>query len=675
MKVKVISILSLLLALALPFSAVCQKKAKNDTVVDATTLPLKIRIKYADALLHAGNYYQAIEVYRQVLDERPDNVHAWYYLGESYYGARDYVNAEKCYAKVIDAGADGTYPLVFYRYAMMEKMNGKYEAAKYTFAKFALRADAAYVDRARREIEACDFVKSAMDAPRMFKVSHLDSNINTPYSEYSPAILDEKLYYASLNHDTTAGTSDEKHLSNLYSTEKNSPDWSSGVMLPAPVNSSEFHSGNCAFSHDGQRMYFTRCTDNGEANIRCALYLSIRDSILWQEPIRLSVEVNDDKYTNTHPAVMAGDSATDIVYFSSNRPGGKGGMDLWYTEVQYNGQATMPVNLGPAVNTVDDEVTPFYYKNKLYFSSNGHVSLGGLDIFYSSGLKTGWTKPVNMGYPLNSSVDDFHFTRGETPKKYYFVSNRPGTIGLKSETCCDDIFVAEDLSAPKFGVRGAIVETSDTAHVPLTGVRIEVFEVLGNYRSTVHDLLLPGDYKYFVELLPEKNYEMKVQKKGYFTEFVSLSTKGLLEADTFVRDVTLIKIEKNKAYKLDKINYEFNKTELTAESKATLKQIYDLLIENPKLVLEISAHTDDVGKPDYNKNLSQQRAQNCVNYLIQQGIESKRLIAKGYGESQPIAPNKKPDGSDNEAGRTQNRRTEFKVIGELSRVGDKIIYD
>lgn len=673
MKEKIFAILSLFVCAALPFSAVCQKKVKNDSIEETQPLPLKIKIKYADALCAAGNYYDAIDVLHEIVNEKPDNHHAMYHLGECYSKARDYVNAEKWYGKVIEAGADGAYPLVYYRYAMMEKMNGKYEQAKYTFAKFALRADAAYVDRARREIEACDFAQTAVGSPALFKVTHLDSQINTPYSEYSPAVFNEKLFYASLNHDTSMNA--EKYLSHLYSAEKNSADWRKGNLLPVPVNSADYHSGNCAFSSDGKRMYFTRCTDNGEANIHCMIFLSAFESGFWTEPVALSEEVNMEEFTSTHPAVMQGDSLTDILYFASNRPGGKGGMDLWYSEVLPDGKATAPVNLGAVVNTVDDEVTPFYYKNKLYFSSDGHVGLGGLDIFYSSGLKSGWTKPQNIGYPVNSSADDFHYTRGETPKKYYFVSNRAGSIGLKSATCCDDIFSAEDLSAPKFAARGIIVEKIDTSLAALTGARIEVFEVIGNYRSTVNDLLLPGDYKFFIELGAEKNYELKVQKKGYFPEIVSVSTKGLLEADTFVRDVTLTRIEKNKAYKLDKIYYEFNKTEITDESKATLKQLYDLMIENPKLVLEISAHTDDVGKPEYNQNLSQQRAQNCVNFLIKEGIEAKRLIAKGYGESQPVAANKNPDGSRNEAGMQENRRTEFKVIGELSRVGDKIIYD
>lgn len=673
MKAATLAILSLLLFTALPFSAISQKKEKNTSAAEQEELPLKIKIKYAEALQQAGNYYEAIGVLQEIVNEKPDQHHAMYRMGECYFKARDYENAEKWFEKLIDAGADGAFPLTYYYYAMMQKMNGKYEAAKYSFAKFTLRADAAYVDRARREIEACDFAKNAVETPGLFRVTHLDSLINTPYSEYSPAALENKLYFASLNHDTSMSA--DKPLSHLYQSEKNAEKWNKGTLLQTPFNSADYHSGNCSFSPDGKRMYFTQCTDNGEANIHCSIFLSGFENGFWTTPVALSSEVNDAEFTATHPAVAQGDSLTDILYFTSNRPGGRGGMDLWYSEVKFDGKATPATNLGPVVNTMDDEVTPFYYKNKLYFSSNGQVGLGGLDIFYSSGLKSGWSKPQNMGYPLNSSVDDFYFTKGETPKTYYLVSNRPGSYGLKSATCCDDIFKAEDLSAPKFAVKGVVVERSDTAPVALIGARIEVFEVVGNYRSAVNDLLLPGDYKFFIELGAEKNYELKVTKKGYFPETVSVSTKGLLEADTFTRDVTLTRIEKNKAYKLDKIYYEFSKTELTADSKATLKKLYDLMIENPKLVVEISAHTDDVGKPDYNQNLSQQRAENCVKYLISQGIEEKRLIAKGYGESHPIAPNKNPDGSDNEAGRQENRRTEFKVIGELSRVGDKIIYD
>ncbi|HXH20206.1 MAG TPA: OmpA family protein [Chitinophagales bacterium] len=662
----------LLLTLLAPQDAFCQKNGRDTVKTNAKEpLPLKIKIKYADALFRAGNYYDAINEYSEIIEMKPDNYRAMYQMGECYFMARDYVNAEKWYEKPVDAGADAAFPLVYYRLAMAQKMQGNYEKAKYTFAKFALRAEGDYITRAKREIEACDFAKTALEIPSLFTVTHLDSVINSPYSEYAPAVDNGKLYYSSLNRDTAMNPAG-KFLSHIYLSEKNSNAWGKGVLLPQPLNSSQYHTGNIAFSPDGKRVYFTQCSDNGEANIQCTILRAARDGDRWMQPAPLT-RLHAEGFSNTHPAV-AGDDSADVVYFSSNRPGGFGGFDLWYTEVKPDGSASAPVNLGSAVNTIDDEVTPFFHKNKLYFSSNGHIGLGGLDVFVSSGLKMGWSKPQNLGYPLNSSADDFYFTKGESPKTYYFVSNRAGIIGLKSPTCCDDIFMAKDLSIPKFTVKGRVLEKGDTL-VPLTGVRAEVFKDSSEIRTPLHDKQLLGDFTFSFELLAGKNYEMKIQKKGYFPQTIKINAKDNPEPENISRDIILEKIEKNKAYRLDKIYYDFNKSSLTEESKETLRKLYELLMENPKLVVEISSHTDDVGKPQYNLKLSQERAQSVVDYLIYLGIEEKRLIPKGYGESQPVAPNKNPDGSDNEAGRQQNRRTEFKVIGELSRVGDKIIYD
>ena len=666
--------ISILIAFLLPHSAFCQKEVQEDSSIDKVkeTLPLKVKIKYADALFQAGNYYEAIEEYYGILRIKPDNTNAMYQLGECYLMVRDYIHAEERYGNVIEAGADEAFPLVYYRLAMMQKMNALYEEAKYSFAKYALRAEGDFIVRAKREIEACDFAKNAVENPALFRVTHIDSSINSPYSEYAPVLESGKLYYSSLNRDELLEAG-QKFISRIYVSERDSSNWRKGKMLDTPFNSSEFHSGNLSFSPDGRRAYFTRCTDNGEADIKCRIVMSEHDGNSWSQPVVLSFQDKEEQFSHTHPAVMMEDSI-DVIYFSSNRLGGLGGFDLWYVEVKRDGSTTDPVNLGPAVNTIDDEVTPFFHKTRLYFSSTGHAGLGGFDVFVSSGLRNGWSKPKNLGYPLNSSADDLYFTKGDSARIYYLVSNRPGIVGLKNATCCDDIFMIEDLGTPKYTMKGRVHEV-DTATIPLTGARMEVFDITSGNRVSIFDKILAGDNEFAIELSADKDYEVKIQKKGYFSSILNISYKDNPEADDIVRNVTLNKIEKKKAYTLDKIYYDFNKSSLTEDSKESLQSLYELLTENPKLVVEIGAHTDDIGKESYNLNLSQQRAQSCVDYLIYLGIESKRLIPKGYGETMPIARNKNKDGTDNEEGRQQNRRTEFKVIGELSRVGDQIILD
>ncbi|GIV34021.1 MAG: cell envelope biogenesis protein OmpA [Chitinophagales bacterium] len=642
-----------------------------DSLPVKSELPFKIRQKYADALQKAGNYYEAIDVYQTLLNERKEHHYALYQIAECYAKARDYAAAARYYDRVIQEGAEQAFPLTYYRYATMLKMLGDYQAARYAFAKFTLRATGDYASRARREIAACDFAISQMEKPGKFTVAHLDSGvINSPYSEYSPAFFDGKLYYSSFQPNSQG--SDVPPLSRLYVSTKNPDNYGKGKPLPPPINSEQFHSGNCSFSPDGKRMYFTQCIDKGEANIRCWIVMLNWADSAWTAPVKLSWQT-DNKYTYTHPAVAFGDSTTDIVYFASDMPGGRGGMDLWYTEVKFDGTATTPTNLGQAINTIDNEVTPFYYRGRLYFSSDGHPGMGGLDIFSSSGMKAGWTNPVNLGYPLNSSADDFYFTLGETPRSYFFVSNRPGIVGLRSPTCCDDIFVALDAESGKVTLRGKISEQDDSLLQPLAGCRVELFNVIKETYLKKEEKVLPAENQFVFELQSDNVYAIKVQKKGYFPETLVINLDSITEPE-FFKEFILMPIEKSKVYQLENIYYEPNKADLNEEARKTLKSLYELLIENPRLIVEIRSHTDSVGDAKYNMQLSQQRAENCVDYLISLGIEKSRLIPKGFGEDAPLAPNSFPDGTDNPEGRKKNRRTEFKIIGELSRSGEQILY-
>src|SRR5690606_12731413 len=279
----------------------------------------------------------------------------------------------------------------------------------------------------------------------------------------------------------------------------------------------------------------------------------------------------------------------------------------------------------------------------LYFSSNGHIGMGGFDIFSAKGEKTEFETPVNAGYPLNSGADDIYFTAGETKKMFYFVSNRPGIIGLKSETCCDDIFSAFNNFVPKFAVEGSITQVHEGEVNALSGVKITITDVTDGTEKIVKSDELSGD-KYFYDLQAGKKYNIKFQKKDHFPEYLAINTIGVEESETFSHNIGLNKIVKNKAYTLAKIFYDYKSTALKDESKGVLDTLYALLIENPEIIIELSSHTDSIGSDSYNMQLSQGRAESCVNYLVAKGLPKERLIAKGYGRNFPIAPNTKPDG-------------------------------
>jgi OmpA-OmpF porin, OOP family len=673
-------VLLFIIAAAAVFAPV---KAAGDDAGTHTKLPYKVKLKYADELFKVGNYFQAMDVYLDLTNDKPTNYYLTYQLAHCYLNARDYKQAESNFKKVIDA-ASGDYPLAQYYYAKMLKMQGRYDEAKAAFGKFASStqsdANKGFVDKAKKEIEACDFAKEQVANPTTYQVTHIPANLNKPFTEFAPKVHDGQLYYASLNTDSILNGpfyGKKMILSHIYKADGSAGNWTQGKPLASPLNTDAEHTGNPSFSEDGKRLYFTKCTANGERDIKCKIYVSQKVGDKWSTPTELGSGVNNGEANNTHPAVAKSDAAdADILYFASNRKGGYGGYDIYYAEVKHSGTSGAANNAGGNINTADDEITPYYQSKSglLYFSSNGHIGLGGFDIFSAKGAKDAFEKPVNAGYPLNSSADDTYFTSGEEKKVVYLVSNRPGIIGEKSETCCDDIFRGFNNYVPKFAVSGNLTQKHEGQENPLTGVKITITDVTDGKEKIVKKDSLVSASSYLYDLEPEKKYNIKYQRKDHFPEYLSVSTMGLDESQTFTHHIALNKIVKNKAYNLARIFYDYKSAALREESKVVLDTLYMMLLENPDMVIELSSHTDSIGSDSYNMTLSQGRAQSCVNYLISKGLPKERVIAKGYGETQPVAPNSLGKGKDNPEGRQKNRRTEYKIIGELKNKDDKIIF-
>ena len=644
-------------------------------------LPYKVKLKYADELFNVGNYFQAMDVYLDLTNDKPTNYYLTYQLAQCYLQARDYKQAEANFKKVIDASAND-YPLAFYYYAQSLKYQAKYDEAKVAFGQFSGKnvAEKNLTEKAKREVEACDYAKSLVASPNRFQITHIPADLNKPFTEFSPKMVNGELYYASLNTDSVlngAFFGKKLHLSHIYKAGGSAGKWTQGSPVAAPLNSDSEHTGNLSFTEDGKRVYFTKCSATGERDIKCKIYVSINANGKWTTPTELGKGVNDPDASNTQPSVTKSDAAdTDILYFSSNRKGGKGGFDIYYAEVKYSsGTSGAATSAGNNINTEDDEITPFYHEKSglLYFSSNGHKGLGGFDVFHAKGSKGEFEAVVNGGYPLNSSADDTYFTTGEDKKTNYLVSNRPGIIGLKSETCCDDIFKAYNNFVPEFAVAGDFTSKLNDASSPLSGVKVIITDVTDGKETVVSKDSVNAN-NYFFKLQPEKKYNIKYQAKDHFPEYVSVSTVGLEDSDTFKYNITLNKIVKNKAYTLAQIYYDYKSAVLREESKVVLDTLYAMLIENTELVIELSSHTDSIGSDSYNDKLSQGRAESCANYLYSKGIPKERVFAKGYGERIPVAPNSLPNKKDNPEGRQKNRRTEYKIIGELKNKDDKIIF-
>jgi OOP family OmpA-OmpF porin len=386
--------------------------------------------------------------------------------------------------------------------------------------------------------------------------------------------------------------------------------------------------------------------------------------------------VNDPDFTSTMPTVAFDDKKkTDIVYFVSNRtPGGRGGLDIWYT--QYDSKLKeyrTPKNAGTKINTAGDELSPFFDADlsTMYFSSDGWPGLGGLDIFKTNGELKTWSVPENIGSPLNSGSDELYYVVNKNNKDDgFFVSNRQSSEGSNKLNCCtncDDIYSFRWLESIHMFVEGVVTDGDSSQITPLdlANVQLELKGTDDTLYVPVQSAVTQKDGKYKIELIPGKDYRVVVKRDGFLSMERKFSTKRKTDDAPIVADASLQR-PTEAIIKLENVYYEYASANLSEDSKAVLDStLLRFMINNPEIVIEMAAHTDNIGDDKSNLKLSQKRAESVVNYLVSQGIEKERLKAKGYGETMPIASNQNPDGSDNPEGRKLNRRTEFKIVGKM----------
>jgi len=640
---------------------------------------------YGLTALKAGDYYTAVDFLEQYCRYKPENFKMALKLADAYRLSRDYVNAEEWYKKVYESNPEDYVYVLFYL-GQMEKANGKYKDASGTFTKFykAIKGDEGAKDfkiLVSNELKGCDLAKILMDSiPLNVNITHLDTTINRPYVEMSPLPLgDSVLLYASLKADKSVyydvdDDSVKRPVRKFYYAQKNSGIWKASGEMPGPFNLEEVNTCNGAYSPDGKRFYFSRCQKDAKDKMRCSIYVSHLKDGQWQEPEKLDESINLKGYSSTQPAVgTESKKGRDVLYFVSDREeGGRGGWDIWYS--LYNPSRniyTEPRNLGPKINSKGDEMTPYYDNatHTLYYSSSGLPGLGGLDIFKSTGEMSTWVASENIGYPINSSADDLYFVQGNSKDQGFFVSNRRGTVALRHPTCCDDIFSFKFLEYLNLAVAGKVTQQSDSAagnSIPDAVVTLYLIDKDLKEPVFASSDITDANGNYFMQLNQGKDYKIVASKEGYLSTPANFTTKNIHISDTLIRNLELPLIPKEKPIRLENIYYDFNSAELTPAAKASIDTtLYVVMVENPELIIELSSHTDSIGSDNYNLTLSQKRAESVVRYLISKNIPKERLVARGYGETRPIAPNSKPDRSDNPEGRQLNRRTEFAVIGKV----------
>ena len=639
----------------------------------------KQSLKMADYLYNIGSYFNAISYYERVYEKQSNNAYAVNQIAQAQMLLRDYKESEKWFKVLQDLNVD-TYPEAGYYYALCLKYNGKFTEAKTAFNKFektykGLNASL-MKKKSKLQAEGCDLAIQMFAHPDTVKVEHLGANVNAPYTEFGPVpVGNDELLYSSLKSDTIIILDDKKRnqsFAQFYSVPKltDSTFGESSLYSGMPINDKDSHNGNGAFSADKKRFYFTRCKmDDNTMKMHCDIYMcELKKEGKWSNPVKLPAEVNSDS-TQTHPAV-GNSKEGEVLFFSSNRAQGTGGMDIWYS-VKKGDTWSAAMNLGKKINTLGDDITPYYDSKNftLYFSSNGWAGMGGYDVFKSKGSLKKWEPAKNMGYPINSSVDDMYYTLSD--KKYigYVVSNRPGTISVKSETCCDDIFEVRYPRVIYYAVRGYVFDAKTKMKLP----GAKVIMVSNDTIKWGKDQSSKKDTMYFWDTQALMTYKLAADKEGYFSNDASFSVvRKYDDNDTMRVDIYLTPIPPKEPIVIENIFYDFNGAGLRPESFKGLDSLYNLLVANPTIQIEIRSHTDGKGTDKYNDPLSQKRAESVVSYLLNKGITKDRLVAKGMGKRELLVKETTEDGKDCESCRQLNRRTDFKIIGVIP--GKDVIY-
>lgn len=669
-------------------------RAQITDVNELTPAQLK---RFAKSAERANDAFTAIFYYEKYRELKPNNDAINYQLANLHREVRNYNQARDLYKKVAKE-AEKKYPLSQFYYAQMLKSTGEYDEAIIKFKKFKRsykgKDEKVYNKIVRAEIAGCDSAKSIIENPLNVSIENLNSSINSPHIELSPIPIDDETFiYASLRVDSLVYFTNDNAdtaipVRQFYVAKKEGLDWNGGELLPGNINIPGVETGNGVLSKDGNRFYFTRCTRNWQGEVICAIYRSTKENGNWAKIEKLPPIVNDPNYTSTQPALgRTAKSDREIIFYSSNRADGKGGLDIWYTVWDdKKDKYSRPRNLGSRINTVADEITPFYNltTRTLYFSSTGLPGIGGFDIFSAFGERRKWTKVQNVGYPVNSSYDDLYYSVSKKGEDGFIVSNRPESH--EHVTCCDDILYyrwndfiritvtgriypfEQDRFGRKQDLSGFDFMNPDESVVPMEDAKIALYMLDKELNEYVFmdRYSTAKDGKYYFTLQPDQEYEFKMEGFQYFDEQMYLSTEFFNFSDTIEMPPTWINVLTDKPIVLADIYYEFNSSELSSKAKSILDTtLLVLLKEAPEFIIEIGSHTDSIGEVKYNLELSQERANSVVSYLISKGIPTNRLLAKGYGALQPVAPNYMPDGSDNAEGREKNRRTEFRIVGTV----------
>lgn len=624
-----------------------------------------------------GRTLESIDYLLKAHAFNPDNGKLNFLIGQALLVTVDYPEATGFLEKALALGYPD--PEVYFYLGEAYHLNMEFSKAIEHFALFRqnLMPEELALRRQliERRIAECQNAMVLIAEPVRVFIDNLGDGINSEYDDYSPKLLPgaDQMYFTSrrpLANNASLDRIDYKYFENILVAEEIDGRWQMTGHAGNSLNRKN-HSAVAAISHNGLTMMVYNGNKGGD------LYLSEFNKDRWGKPSRLRNGINS-RHQETSAAL-----STDgrKLYFISDRPGGYGGKDIWYTSKDHRDRWQEPVNLGPTVNSEYDEeglyLTPD--EQTMYFSSMGHNSMGGFDIFSTTFENGHWNTPTNLGYPINTPANDLFFRPNSDGEIAYFSSLRSGGFGgsdiysatfMGTEKPLINQMKTEPIASqarPDFTV---FLDQSAASIPPMTLLRGRVLDnesgepLLANielYDNEEEELLAtfatnPETGAYFISLPGGKNFGISVQAQDYLFHSENINIKETNVFTEIINDIRLKRVEVGITIVLRNIFFDTGSSNLRPESYAELGVLYKLLTDNPKLKIEISGHTDNVGSANMNQQLSEDRARAVVNFLTDRGIEAGRLTYKGYGFTRPVATNDTPEG------RQLNRRTEFEII-------------
>ncbi|MCC9167353.1 OmpA family protein [Pontibacter harenae] len=633
-------------------------------------------LKEADELYNSFSYSLALERYKQILENGEPKLEVIQRIANSYRLMNNSREAEFWYAQVVSfPGAD---PSDLYLYAEAAKRNGNYGKAKDLFLEYSKKVPVGAA-QGLKMAASCDTALAWIAAPEPYKVQKQEK-LSSDGADFSPVKFSGGLLFASdrladKGQNARFGWTGNGYVQLYHATALTDSTYATPKPLPAVINT-DYHNGPGAYLEKEQTLYFTRThsvkkgtkkanTDptswfkgsgSGGAYInRLGIYTSVREGEDKWGKAKAFKYNNTNEYSVGHPAIT---SDGNMLYFSSDMPGGLGETDIYYCVLNEDGSWSEPVNAGKVINTPGRESFPSIGADgNLYFSSDGHIGMGGLDVFRAVGIHKDWTAVENLKYPINSSHDDLGISMDSTGRKGMISSGRQTQNGF------DDIYSFTEVRVPctLFGKtieRLAIAGTDKKREIPVDNVLLQLFE---ENNGTLKEIKSDANGNFVFQVKAGLDYIIRGSKPGYLTQSVAIKPECVQNTDSVKVEMIFNRDTPNVPIVLENIYYDLDKWDIRPDAAKELDKLVQTLKDNPRISIELSSHTDSRQTHWYNQMLSELRAQAAVDYLILKGISKERLVAQGYGETQLL--NRCSDGVlCSEYEHQRNRRTEFKIL-------------